>query len=51
LEGKKTLEPDQQWSLKEKVEVKTQVIEELKDGNLGENEQIITKVGSTLTPI
>jgi hypothetical protein len=37
--------------LKEKVEVKTQVIEELKDVNLGENEQTITKVGSTLTPI
>lgn len=41
---------DQQWSLKERVEVRIEATEELRDASLRENKQANIKVGFTLTP-
>jgi hypothetical protein len=42
---------DHQWSLKKRVKFRIEVVEGLKDICLKGDEQAITKVGFTLTPI
>jgi hypothetical protein len=50
LKGKKVLILDLQRFLKERIKIKTEAAEKLKDVCLGGDEQVVTKVGSTLTP-